>query len=291
MKKIVFFAMFYLFTWNLSAQNNYTIKHSTGTLELSDFKDVQVEGYEGKEILIQVKTNKAEESDVRAKGLKAIGSLGMDNTGIGLIVKEEGNKIKLSPADPLRGINVEIKIPQNVKLSLTNQSLIQSGSADGAGIVFKNIQSEVNVSVKYESIKLENITGPLNVTSFYGDVEVSLNKSIKGPLSIVSFYGPIDISMSADLKASMDVQNSYGGLFASDELNIKMFSNEDYTIKTDKVANKKIDSNEPLEVIESISNITSDNNIFKKHMIATLNGGGEKIQLKSNYGAIYIRKK
>src|SRR5688572_18491188 len=72
----------------------YKVAKSTGSLEISEVNDVTIEGYSGTEIIFTSRGHENDD-DERAKGLRAISSLGLeDNTGIGLSVVTKGEVIE-----------------------------------------------------------------------------------------------------------------------------------------------------------------------------------------------------
>src|SRR6478736_5172111 len=128
---------------------------------------------------------------------------------------------------------------------------------------FKNIESEVEVSVQYNSVDLENVTGPLSVKTIYGSVEAKFKDNMKGPISIVSIYGHVDVAIPTTTKANLKMSTSYGEIFAASELKIDL--------------EKTPNSNDMISY--------SNSNVKGK-----LNGGGLEFTLKSDYSKIYLRK-
>lgn len=282
MKKIITLTMLCLLTLQVSAQKTYEVKKSTGTLAIANLKAVQIEGYDGKTVLITLNGDENKKEDERAKGLRPFGSEGFDNTGLGLIVTEKGEQVHLTQVDASTILDVKIKVPQGMKVSVANQSNYYASGSKNIGIFLKNLNSEVTISSQDEHIKLDNITGPLSVTSFFGNVEASINQAIKGPFSIVSFYGFIDMALPTNLKANLDIQTLYDSLLASDELNIKLFPNTTLP---------EAELQDEVEVNVAGLKVRTKQIKMGKNILGTINGGGEKIQLKAHYGKIYLRKK
>src|ERR1700749_15674 len=93
MKKRILIAAFGLFIAGALHAQEYKVAKSTGTLEIREVNNVSVEGYTGNEIIFSSRGQSARD-DGRAKGLRAISSMGLeDNTGIGLSVLDKGDVI------------------------------------------------------------------------------------------------------------------------------------------------------------------------------------------------------
>src|SRR5260221_12248928 len=82
---------------------DYKLQKSSGRLEVKEVNEVTIEGYNGSEIVFSSRDNDHGE-DNRAKGLRAISSLGLeDNTGIGLSVVDKGNVIEVQQLKKMDG--------------------------------------------------------------------------------------------------------------------------------------------------------------------------------------------
>ena len=130
---------------------------------------------------------------------------------------------------------------------------------NGGEAKFKNLPNEIEVDAQYNSIELDNVTGPLTVKTIYGHVDAKLDASMKGPISIVSVYGYVDIAMPTSAKANLKMNTSYGEIFADPDFKIEIERQGDLISYGNKVNGK-------------------------------LNGGGIAIDLSCNYGKVYLRK-
>jgi predicted membrane protein len=235
---------------------DYKVAKSTGKLVVN-LSSVRIEGYSGTEIVFS-SLSEDRQSDERAKGLQPINGAGMiDNTGLGINVSDKGTTIEVTQVSQ-KGGKVKIMVPKGVSVSYSFDKVMNNGKA-----YFKNIESEVEVSVQYNSVDLENVTGPLSVKTIYGSVEAKFKDNMKGPISIVSIYGHVDVAIPATTKANLKMSTSYGEIFAASEL--------------------KIDLEKTPNANDMIS--YSNSNVKGK-----LNGGGMDFTLKSDYSKIYLRK-
>ncbi len=224
------------------------------TLKIIEVNKVNVEGYDGSEIIFTTVEGNSSRP-VRAEGLTAIGSMGLeDNTGIGLSVKESGEVIEVQPMSKRSGGRYLIKVPSNVKV------YYEHSSSYGSKFNVKNVGSEIEVSTNHNSITLENVTGPMTINTVHGKVEIvfsTVNQS--NPVSIVSVHGLIDVSIPSSTKANVRMSSGWGELYT------------DLDIKFDQSAD------------ELRSNSTK--------VSGKLNGGGVTIDLSTSHSNIYLREK
>jgi hypothetical protein len=231
----------------------FKVPKSTGRLELRIGR-VTVEGYTGNEIIFTSNDVKREK-DKRAEGLRAISGSGLeDNTGLGINVTTKGDIIAVEQLARTNSPDIKVKVPKGVIVSYDYTSQHSSN------VRFMNMSNEIEVSANYNSVELENVTGPLTVKSVYGHVEALFTNDIKGPISIISIYGYVDVTMPVTTKADLRLNTSYGEIFASPEFKIDFDTSTGGSRKGDKVVGK-------------------------------LNGGGISMDFTCNYGKVYLRKK
>jgi hypothetical protein len=253
MKKIIVGMIALLVTGAAFAQE-FKVAKSSGRLNLHIGR-VTVEGHDGNEIIFSSKDRDKDEDD-RAKGLRAINSLGLeDNTGLGINVTEKDGAVEVYQLKKMNSPDVKILVPKGVIVSFEHQSQY------GGTATFKNMENEIEVSANYNSVELENVTGPLTVKSVYGGVDAVFNQNVKGPISIVSIYGHVDVALPAATKANLKMSTSYGEIFVSPEFKIEVDKDGSGMIRYSDRINGKI------------------------------NGGGINVDFRSDYGKIYLRKK
>lgn len=242
-------------TTNVSAEDTKTFKLAVNKGKLNlDLGYVTVEGYDGNEIVFSTK-NTARDTDERAKGLRSINSLGLDdNTGLGINVNEKNGVIEVKQLHQLTPPNIKILVPKGVRISYDHQSQF------GSTITFKNIENEIEAKSSYSNLILENITGPATINSIYGSIDAKFSQNVKGPLSIVSIYGHVDVTIPKSAKANVKLATSYGDILITPELPLKM------------------ETNPKSGMLE-----------FNKQITSTLNGGGTNFSFRSDYDKIYVR--
>jgi Putative adhesin len=212
---------------------------------------VTVEGYSGNEIIFSGR-DRDKKDDERSKGLKEISGLGIeDNTGLGINVEENGGTIVVRQLRKMNSPDIRIQVPKGVTVAYSFESQY------GGDVVFRNLESEIEFSSNYNSLEMINVTGPATVKTIYGHVEATFDQNVKGPLSIVSVYGYADVALPSTIKANLRLSTSYGELYASPDFKIEMDRSQE------------------------------DEN----RVIGKINGGGMAVDISSNYGKVYLRKK
>lgn len=233
----------------LARAQEFKLAKSSGRLELNIGRAV-VEGYNGSEIIF-TSSDHDKSHDERAKGLKEINSLGLDdNTGLGINVSEKGDVITVRQLKKTNSPNVRIQVPKGLIISYDYESQY------GGDVRFQNLENEIEVAAQYNSVELENVTGPLTVKTIYGHVEASLGSNVKGPVSVVSVYGYADVALPVTVKADLRLSTSYGEIYVAPEFKIDI----EHTGDDDRVTGK-------------------------------INGGGMNVDISSSYGKVYLRKK
>jgi hypothetical protein len=231
----------------------YRISKNSGRLELNIGR-VTVEGHDGNDIIFSSRNKKAEK-DQRAEGLRVVNSLGLeDNTGLGIHVADKGNVIQVSQLKQTHSPDIRVLVPKGVIVSFKYDSQY-GGEAE-----FSNLTNEIEVSALYNSIKLDEVTGPLTIETTYGSVTANFKTPIKDPISIVSIYGFVDVTLPQTTQADLELSTSYGDIFVAPEFDIAVATNNGMRVYSDKIMGK-------------------------------INGGGVDIDLNCNYGKIYLRKK
>jgi len=247
MKKLIVILLVSVIAGAARAQE-YKVAKSTGRLELHIGR-VTVEGHSGNEIIFTSRDGD-KERDPRSEGLTSINSLGLkDNTGLGLNVSEKGDVVSVYNLKKNNSPDVKILVPKGVIVAFEHQG-VNGGTAE-----FRNMENEIEVSAQYNSVELENVSGPLTIRSIYGHVEATLGAIVKDPISIVSVYGYVDVSIPAATKANLRMDTSYGEILVDPKFKIDFESSDG-----DRVSGK-------------------------------LNGGGVNIDLSCNYGKVYLRQK
>lgn len=322
MKTHILLAAALLLSLQLLAQKDYRIAKSGGKLVLNNLSNLVVEGYDGKEIILSVSGNNsksepftqktAPSGDPRAKGLSELNNSGFDNTGLGLSVSEKGNTTIVSNTHENSSRKTRIQVPHSVALSINNSLWpfqIQNAEEDSGAILVRKFKGEIDVSVHSEDCRFEEITGPLSMKSFFGDVEVSLKENFQGPITIQTVRGLVDLTVDKGTRADVVMSTVAGGtIYASKDLKLAARTGGGSTIgsgwETDTVRGNR---ERRVIVVPGRPRVHGDPNVEAPPAIAyaqprlnmsipgasnfngTLNGGGAKIVIQSTGGNIYLR--
>lgn len=280
----------------VNAQKEYRLAKTSGQLKLN-INGAIVEGYDGKEIIFSSKNTVNPEVDERAKGLVAISGSGYtDNTGMGVSVTENGQEINVNNVSKKSIGIITIKVPQGIKVSFNNNSNLYHEE-----LILRNLKSEIEVSVAYNKIKLENNTGPMNIKTVYGSVDASFNAEVKGPISIISVYDYVDISLPASTKANIELGTNYGKLYSAKEFAIDIDKNDaektkERSITTTRLTGAGVNGftiNNNTNTTSSGGEVSTISYSFSsgERIKGKLNGGGLDLIFKSTYKNVYLRQK
>jgi len=188
----------------------------------------------------------------KAKGLKAIFASGVDNTGLGMQVDQDGEVLRIKDLKPItQRKDFILRIPKGIKLDVNTSTL---GSLKVSGFT-----AELEVTSNVGSIELVDVTGP--VTTSTGNIDVifaSVNQN--APISLTTSTGDIDVSLPTSTKTNVEMNSTMGSVFSNFDL--------------------EIPRNDGLKPVGG-----------QRRIKGSLNGGGVKISLKSATGDIYLRKK
>ena len=232
---------------------DYKLTKSAGRLEIKEVNHLSIEGYNGNEIVFSARNSNREDDD-RAKGLRAISSLGLeDNTGLGLSVVDKGNVIEVQQLKKMDGPEIKIMVPKGIVVSYSHTSPY------GDDVRFKNMENEIEVSTVHNGVYLDNVTGPLNVKTVHGEIEASFGANVKSPLLIESVHGHVDVSMPVATKANLKLGTVYGEIFVDPDFKIEIERTGALIKYSDNVAGK-------------------------------INGGGIDVTISSTHNNVYLRK-
>ncbi len=255
MKTRAILTLVLLLTSGIILAQEYKLAKSTGKLILKDINHLTIEGATGNEIVF-VSLDGRDEKDSRATGLQAINSMGLvDNTGVGLALVDKGTTYEVYQLKKMDGPRVKILVPKGVSVSISHTS------PHGEDIKIRNCESEIESSTVHSGIKLDNVTGPLNIKTVHGEIEADFGASIKSPIRLISTHGLVDLTLPLATKATMTMSTSWGEILVDPALKLEIETKGDMVKYSSNSVNGK------------------------------LNGGGIEIELKSTHSNIYVRKK
>jgi hypothetical protein len=221
---------------------------------------IKITGYDGKDVIINVTPSDfQEEEDTKdiQNGMKRISTRG----SFEVTAKEADNTVTVNTGDPNRAIDLELKIPQDVKL--------KAGTVNDGSVTIDNLRGELEVNNVNDEIVLTGISGSVVANTVNGDVRVVF-KSVNptAPMAFSTLNGDVSVTLPADTKASLKVKSDNGDVFS------------DFDIDIDKTPAKVDKVTEP-----GLYKIKKDEWIYGK-----INGGGSEMMMKNMQGDIYVKK-
>jgi len=237
----------------LPANSQHKIALSSGIISIEELSEVEVEGYDGNEVVIETGGNY--KIPDRAKGLKPLNAMGLsDNTGIGLATKKEGNTVFVYQVVRSNDAKYTIKVPKGVMVKYKNSSI------HGDDFYAKNISNEMEIKTHGGDIHLRDVTGPVTASSVHGDIDVVFsNVNQKLPTSIASVHGDVDVSIPTGTKSDLSIATNWGEVYS--DLDIE------------------VDAQNGMKVYGA------------KKIRGKLGGGGVGMSVSSTHGNVYLRKK
>ena len=233
----------------------YKVSKSTGKLVIREVNNVTVEGTAGNEIIFSSMDGSRDDDD-RAKGLRAVSATGYeDNTGIGLSVQDKGATVEVYQLKKMDGPRVKIQVPKGVSVYYSHTS------PHGDDITFRNVEGEIETSTVHNGVKLVNVSGPLTIKTVHGDIEAEINSNMKGPITMSSNHGLVDVTIPAAAKLTMNLGTNWGEIFVDPAIKLEIEPKSDWV----KYGSNKINGK--------------------------VNGGGLEVNLSSDHGNVYLRKK
>lgn len=221
---------------------------------------IKVVSYDGKDIVINATPHKGdddESSKITESGMKRISSPG----NFEVTAKEADNTVTVSTGNPSKAVDLELKIPQDVKLTL--------GTVNDGDINVENVRGEIEVNNVNDKITLTNISGSVVANTVNGDVNVTF-KSVdpKAPMAFSTLNGDVNVTLPADTKANLKLKSDNGDVFS------------DFDVDIDKAPAKIDKTSEP-----GLYKIKKDDWVYGK-----INGGGPEMMMKNMQGDIYVKK-
>ena len=194
--------------FKIQAENN-----KDGKLVLDDFNgELPIEGYSGNEIVVSSASGRFEAPE-QAKGLKPIYASGTDNTGIGISMEKNGNRITLHCLLPFgKSGNYRIRVPENLALEIEREC---AGSGE---TTISNMKNEIDFKGCH-SIELKNVSGPLVISTISGHVNVVFSELSKDKsISIASVSGEVDVTLPAKAGFDLEMGTISGNMYTDFEL-------------------------------------------------------------------------
>lgn len=225
------------------------------------FGTIKVIGYEGKDIIVIAQTDSKKRSDDdndrAATGMRRLSG----NGGLNVTVREKNNSVTIGSDMPMKSVNLDVKIPQNI----TNLKL---SSVNGRSITVTNVNGNIEINGTNGSILLNDVSGSVVATTINGNIKGTLkNVDARSPLAFTTLNGNVDITFPANLRANPKLKTDHGNVYT------------DFDVVTNE--QKKVETTHK----DGMYRISIDDTIYGK-----IDGGGPELLMKTMNGNIYLRK-
>jgi hypothetical protein len=221
---------------------------------------IKVTGYDGKDIIVNATPNAEEDGDDREpaeKGMKRISTGG----GFEVTAKEADNNVTVSSGSIEKRIDLDLKVPQDVKLKL--------GTVNEGVVSVSNIKGEIEVNNVNDDIELSEISGSAVANTVNGNVIVVFTSvDPQASMAFSTLNGDVKVTFPAATKANLKLKSDMGDVYS------------DFEIDIDKTPSKTEKTSEP-----GMYKVKKDNWVYGK-----INGGGPEMIFKNMHGDIYVKK-
>lgn len=118
----------------------------------------------------------------------------------------------------------------------------------------------LDIAATYGSVKVEDLSQNTSIENTYGSIDAIVeNMENIENLMLHSVYSTVDLTISPRIKADMELITDFGQIYTDIEMDIK-------------------------------TNKSMKRNFMGDKIKSSLNGGGNKIKLESNYSNVYVRQ-
>lgn len=235
-----------------------------GQLEVNQVNgDIIIEGYNGKEVIINAKSSPNGEGERKEKHRTAPPGMKRISTNqLQITAREDDNQVEIDTQSWKRRTDLNIKVPTNFDLHLHTVHGI---------IDVKNVNGEMEVSGVNGGISLDEINGSAVCNTVNGDVVVRFKEiTTEIPMSFVTLNGNVDITFPGEAGISAKMKSERG----------EIYTDFDMDTENGKPQVKRGDDCD-CEFEISVNSWT----------FGDINGGGAEMTFKNMNGDILIRKR
>ena len=255
----------------LWAQQDFKLAAAGKAIEFKEIDQLTIVGVAGFEMTVEGRANGGEE-DERAAGLRRISASGLkDNTGFGLSVTESDGRILVQQVGG-EGKAVTVRVPNSATVR------VEQSTYRGDDLNISDFSGELDVSMMYHSVELDNVTGPVAINAVYDDIIAVWDSPPTEEVRLHSSYSNVDVTLPAATKADLRLSSGYGN----------MYTDFDIQLKANTTAS--VSSEDRSERRERNGDWNGDD-LRQNQLTGTINGGGPLLSLTATYNNLYIRKK
>ncbi len=233
--------------------------NSPGTLKVhSNNGMITVEGYDGNEVLINMKKyyhNKKDQGMDSRNGLKRI-----PNNGSEVQMTEKDNVVRIEGQGNNRS-DLSVKVPRNFSLSLHTHH--------NGDINVSNVSGEIELNGHHGGIRMENVAGSVIANTHHGEIIGDFTSVKQGkPMAFSTYHGDIDITFPSGTQALAKIKSERGDIFTDFEFQVK----------------------QQAPTTESASDGKGTKIFVSGWIYADLGGGGPEFMFNTHHGDVVIRK-
>lgn len=232
----------------------------SGKLEMDIlFGAITIQGYEGKDVVIEILRKEPLKLDSSTIGLNRI-----SNDPMEFVVEEHNNIVTLTSLEGNPELDYKIKVPKNFSLNLK--------AVNDGDIWVEGVNGELVVSNRNGGIVLKDVSGSAIVDARNKNITVNFLKVTKGvDMAFTSLNGTLDITFPKDLDANIKAWSETREVFIGFDGRFK--KNPPLLVKTRRKSSGRSKRKRKQE----------------KWITGTINKGGPQILFRTLNGNILIK--
>ena len=225
---------------------------------------ISVNGYDGKEVVVEARLRGVKTSNKKASGGKTEGLKRIEIATTGLTVEEEDNVVSVSTGSMDRPVDLSLQVPAATSLKL--------GCINDGSVVVEKVEGEIEANNLNGPVTLTHVSGVVVAHSLNGEVTTQMDRvTAEKPMSFSTLNGDIDVTLPPDIKAKVKLETQNGAIYSDFEISL------DRTGRGPTVEDGRKDGGKYRIM-------------FDKGVVGAINGGGPEFQFKTVNGNIHIRK-
>jgi len=193
----------------------------------------------------------------------------------GVRIEEENNTVTVSASVMSRSNNVTLQVPAATALVIR--------TVNGGDVTVEGVNGSIEVNNVNGSINLKDVGGPVIAHATNGRVTATLRQASSGkPLSLTSFNGNVDVTLPGSAKASVKLRSDRGDVYTDFDVKPTPAPASATTPRDDRRNRRRDDDNDK---DKGKYRLDMDRSIY-----GTINGGGPDLELRTFNGNIYLRR-
>jgi hypothetical protein len=213
------------------------------------------------EVVVEARPEDDDDRHPRGNGQR--GSMRrLPNLSLGLVVEEEGNKVKVTMDGPPRAATLRLLVPRRASLRLT--------TVNDGNLSVRGIEGDIELQNTNGDVTAVDVAGTVVAHTVNGEVKVSLTRvDGKAAMAFSSLNGDVDLTVPSDFKADLRMRSDNGEIYS--DFDVQLMASE-ATVNQGRAGGRY-----RLEV--------------QREVRGRVNGGGPEIQLRTFNGDILLRKR